>query len=1225
MAGASGVHGKAGLFRPAIAWLMKRAAKSATKGASALKGRARGLRNRLRNARSEARPFASRRTTNDPIDVASGEIVLRQIDVELPGVLPLVLERTHVSSYRDGGLFGPSWASTLDQRVDVDGTGVSYASEDGMVLAYPMAPGVPVMPHEGPRRPLTLTSEGCTISDLESGREWHFAAAVSGPLPLAAISDRNGNRIEFHYAEGIITEVRHSGGYRIGVDTEDGRVTALRSLTGNGQADATLLIRFGYDNAGNLAELINSSGEPSRFFYDEQARMTGWTDRNGYTYRYVYDEFGRGVRGHESDGFLDAALSYQDRLTIVTDSLGNATRYHLNELGQVVEEVDPLGNRTISEWDRYDRLLSRTDALDRTTRYAWDDAGNLTTITYPDDTQVGAAYNELNQPVEISEADGAVWRRGYDERGNLVAVTDPLGATTRYTRNERGHLLAVTDPLGNTTRLATDGAGLPVELTDPLGGTTRYTRDPLGRITAITDPVGGVTRLAWNLEGRPVSRTMPDGATENWSYDAEGNLREYVDGAGNTTRYEITHFDTRSAEVGPDGARLEFAYDTELNLIAVTNPQGLVWRYEYDPAGDLIRETDFNGRQLSYAYDAARQLVQRTNGAGEVTRYTRDAAGSVTELRSGDTITTFTYDQAGRLARAINPDADLRLEYDALGQVVTEICNGRVLASAYDSAGRRVRRRTPSGAESIWEYDAAGRPAMLRTGGQALRFGHDLAGRQVHMQLGTRVVMAQSWDAEHRVRSQTLTADALPLRRRAYEYRADGYVTGIDDEDLGGRSFELDSLGQITAVHGPGWTERYAYDPAGNLTHAAWPAPRQATVDTDTIGERAYDGTLIRRAGNIRYQHDAQGRVVLRQHRRLSSKPLTWHYVWNADDRLVGVVTPDGRRWWYRYDALGRRIAKQRLGPDGRSVEEQVDFVWDGAVLAEQAHHARGGTGVRATAWDYEPGSFRPVGQTERVLSPDAPQEWIDEQFYSIITDLIGTPTEMVTAGGDLAWQARTTLWGTRLGASAAPGDCPLRFPGQYFDPETGLNYNYFRYYDPASARYSSIDPLGLTAGPNPMAYVRNVFGWADPLGLIQYAGHQVPGDSPAGPGPWDLRGKNPLSIVPDHAKVRGMKPDPQGGAQYGLEYTWKDSQGRTVRMRAHGPDGTAPAGSHAASGDTYRVSIGGRYQDEAGNLYHKNVHNPASPHHDAAAANATHIPWPSYLPGLSRFRHGRL
>jgi len=327
------------------------------------------------------------------------------------------------------------------------------------------------------------------------------------------------------------------------------------------------------------------------------------------------------------------------------------------------------------------------------------------------------------------------------------------------------------------------------------------------------------------------------------------------------------------------------------------------------------------------------------------------------------------------------------------------------------------------------------------------------------------------------------------VQRRSYTYRPDGYITSIDDHLSGPRRFDLDPTGRVTAVHGTGWIEHYAYDPAGNITNATWPTPPQAdTLDAQAQGERQYTGTLIRQAGNVRYQHDAQGRVTLRQQKRLSAKPRTWHYTWNSDDRLTAVTTPDGQRWQYQYDPLGRRIAKQRLG-DHTTVVEQVDFTLDGVVLAEQTHTDwRPGTaepaGSHTTVWNWEPDSFRPVSQTERTPLQAAPQEWVDEQFYAIVTDLVGTPAEMVDPGGDIVWHPHTTLWGALLTCFANSTHAPLRFPGQYHDLETGFNYNYYRHYDPIAARYESNDPLGLAGGLNTHAYVNNPEVAADPFGL---------------------------------------------------------------------------------------------------------------------------------------------
>ncbi|MEI5036216.1 DUF6531 domain-containing protein [Streptomyces sp. S1A(2023)] len=115
----------------------------------------------LKNAKDESRRNAisleKKTCENDPVDVATGEMTLPQTDLALPGVLPLVLRRTHLSGYRYGQWFGRSWASTLDERIELDplGGGAVWSREDGSLLVYPRLPLAEdddgVLPVEGPR------------------------------------------------------------------------------------------------------------------------------------------------------------------------------------------------------------------------------------------------------------------------------------------------------------------------------------------------------------------------------------------------------------------------------------------------------------------------------------------------------------------------------------------------------------------------------------------------------------------------------------------------------------------------------------------------------------------------------------------------------------------------------------------------------------------------------------------------------------------------------------------------------------------------------------------------------------------------------------------------------------------------------------------------------------------------------------------------------------------
>ncbi|MGW8399115.1 RHS repeat-associated core domain-containing protein [Streptomyces lydicus] len=87
------------------------------------------------------------------------------------------------------------------------------------------------------------------------------------------------------------------------------------------------------------------------------------------------------------------------------------------------------------------------------------------------------------------------------------------------------------------------------------------------------------------------------------------------------------------------------------------------------------------------------------------------------------------------------------------------------------------------------------------------------------------------------------------------------------------------------------------------------------------------------------------------------------------------------------------------------------------------------------------------------------------------------TPSELVTPDGRIAWSSHTDTWGEATrGTGHRTRACPLGRPGQYHDDESGLEYNYFRYDDPATGRYLSSDPRRLDGGPNPHSYVPNPF-----------------------------------------------------------------------------------------------------------------------------------------------------
>jgi len=208
------------------------------------------------------------------------------------------------------------------------------------------------------------------------------------------------------------------------------------------------------------------------------------------------------------------------------------------------------------------------------------------------------------------------------------------------------------------------------------------------------------------------------------------------------------------------------------------------------------------------------------------------------------------------------------------------------------------------------------------------------------------------------------------------------------------------------------------------------------TYSYDAIGNIVSDGGFV-------FSYDGRGRM--------------------AQASKYGVATQ------YGVNGLGQRVAKTESNVSGVAAY----FVYDeqGHLLGE--YDATGAV-IQETVWLGD----MPVG----VLKPGAQ--------YSVNPDHLGAPLTVTDANGALAWR-----WDRDPYGDVQPNQNPsklglfvynLRLPGQYYDSETGLHYNYFRDYNPKTGRYVQADPIGLAAGINPYFYVEgDPVSYYDPRGTF--------------------------------------------------------------------------------------------------------------------------------------------
>ena len=111
----------------------------------------------------------------------------------------------------------------------------------------------------------------------------------------------------------------------------------------------------------------------------------------------------------------------------------------------------------------------------------------------------------------------------------------------------------------------------------------------------------------------------------------------------------------------------------------------------------------------------------------------------------------------------------------------------------------------------------------------------------------------------------------------------------------------------------------------------------------------------------------------------------------------------------------------------------------------------------------------------------------VGDEYYFYHKDHLGTPQKMTAVNGAIVWSAKYNSFGEAFVDPGAIVENNLRFPGQYFDGETKLHYNWFRYYNPQAGRYLRVDPIGLGGGVNIYSFVlNNPNYWIDPYGLFE-------------------------------------------------------------------------------------------------------------------------------------------
>lgn len=847
----------------------------------------------------------------------------------------------------------------------------------------------------------------------------------------------------------------------------------------------------------------NRHGHKTAYEYDEYENQTKITYPDSNSESWTYDQYSN-VLTHTNENGVTTKNEYDARGNLIrtTEALGSpverVTEYAYDEYGNMTE-MKQLGDSVTQE---------------AITKWAYDEYGNVKTKTDPEGHKAEYTHDVLGNVLVQTDAQGGRWIRTYDAAGNLLNTANPLGYALRHEYDRVGNLRRSIDALDNAVSYTYDVRDQKISETDASGRNKTYFYnsqnqlikiideenkvqifefDSYGRLVTEIDGNGGSVKYEYgegNAGINQVSKTIYPAYSERYYYDVRGRLvliqrvisekesfetRFSYDSVGNrvqtidvASRILINRYDQLNRVTNytdPSGQAIEFYYDNRNNVVSVKNENGVVIRqFKYNRNNKVVQEIWPGGEKLGYEYDWHGGGSKLIDAKGQVNRQIYDVANRL--IRSeffsdeGDSepqkIINYAYNAVGNLTSYDDGQIQGSYSYDKLQRLLGESINYGSFSLGhtytYTPNGRKASLTNPDGGVVQYTYDAANLLSRISIEAQGDITFNSYSGKlpkQITLPGGT--VQHFAYDQISRISSIKAEDPAKnTIMDYSYGYDVVGNIVEKNTE-YGRHTYSYDVLDRLTGAQNPTIeSENYAYDAAGN---------RVLSADSNVWQHSDANQLLV--VGSSVYQYDLNGSMI---RRTVDGKTQLFSY--DLENRLSEVRDEDNNVVAaYTYDPFGRRVSKTING------STTYFYYSDEGLIAEYD-----GNGSLIQSYGYSP---------EGMWSSDPIYTKINGEYYYYLNDHSGTPQKLINLNGSVQWAMQQSAFGVSSIDSQSLINSHLRFPGQYYDQETGLYYNWFRYYDPVTGSYTSSDPISLAGGFNTYIYVhQNPIRFSDPNGL---------------------------------------------------------------------------------------------------------------------------------------------
>ncbi|WP_315759581.1 RHS repeat-associated core domain-containing protein [Bradyrhizobium sp. SZCCHNRI2007] len=944
------------------------------------------------------------------------------------------------------------------------------------------------------------------------------------PDLLTGVTDARGVRYATwtYDPDGRPISSSHAGGADLTtVVYDDAAVTRTVTNALGKQATYSFAKREGTMKSAGVAgqATTNCPASARSVSYNTLGQVSQVADDEGRVTAYTRDSYGRPtsiVRGSGTAAATTTGFVYDNTFNVVAQQVepGLTTTYTWSTAGQLsqVTQTDTTSqtapystNGQTRTWtfNYTGTLLSSVDGPlpgpGDTVSFSYD--ANGYPASYTNEIGQVTIINSVNyrgQPTLVTDPNGVTTSLTYDALGRLLTVTvDPSGlaATMSLTYNAVGDVTRVTRANGAYLSYTYDDARRVVQIQDNTGASISLTRDAMGNVTARQiNGSDGTIQLAQTAAFDELGRLLKfiGASKQTWvhGYDKTNNRVSITDPRSNVFGWSFDSLNRLINSRGEEGNSETVTLDGRDEVTSYSDPRSLNTTFVRNGFGDVIQRTSPDTGTTTYVYDAAGRPTQMTDGRGVVTNLTYDAAGRLLSKQypaaPGENV-TFSWDGTsggnkgvGRLTRIDDASGSIEWTFNSLGQAIQEkkTTAGIVylVGYAYDLDGNLTRITYPSGRIVNYYRGATGLVNTVTQQPGAATAEALLAkwvtyqpfGPLQSLSYGNDLILWKTFTQDYNLSTFVVEQGSNSVINRAYTYWYDDFdITNVWDNNVAGRTdnYVFTPSHRLQNVYGDWGTQTYWQDPVGNRTGDVF--TNGTTTTTRVLGypynSNLYVGTTEGTNTLRSVTNDGAGNIVTDVR-----GTTTYNYRYNNRNRLDQLTIGTTVTASYVYDGLERMAVRttQNMTPS-----TTTHYIYDssGRLLAEAGAN---GTTQREYVW---------LDDTPLALFADldtaTPKQWY------VHPDHLDRPSKMTDASQTVVWDAWYWPYGEVRSITGTASN-NLRYPGQYFLVESGLQYNWHRHYDASIGRYTQADPLGLVAGPSLYVYAGgNPVSFTDPTG----------------------------------------------------------------------------------------------------------------------------------------------